>query len=75
MTVVGYNVTGASFNTASGRYCCNGGNGQGGVMSKTVSIPQAVGTVATQREDLSPMGIDFVSFNTASGRYCCNSGV
>ena len=38
---------------------------------QTVSIPQAVGTVATKMLR-SQFGDDIESFNTASGRHCCN---
>ena len=36
-----------------------------------VSIPRAVGVVATYRNAIKHLVI-FVSFNTASGRCCCN---
>ena len=37
-----------------------------------VSIPQAVGAVATTDKHLWLVGSDADSFNTASGRCCCN---
>ena len=61
----------AGFNTASGRYCCNYYRQlRYRRFQNQVSIPQAVGTVATQNgeQDLSTSPC----FNTASGRYCCN---
>ena len=38
----------------------------------TVSIPQAVSTVATQKT--VEQGQKAKGFNTASGKYCCNVG-
>ena len=62
-----------SFNTASGKYCCNSryfhrlGRGFG----LSVSIPQAVSTVATLKLIFHSSSFLF-RFNTASGKYCCN---
>ena len=38
-----------------------------------VSIPQAVGTVATVKNFPFVLRGSFRGFNTASGRYCCNA--
>ena len=63
------------FNTASGRYCCNfSSNLHKNFVILSVSIPQAVGTVATIIEALM-CDIKKDRFNTASGRYCCNAGL
>ena len=60
------------FNTASGRYCCNLERRLSYFLCcYAVSIPQAVGTVAT-RIIRPTIGTNCVCFNTASGRYCCN---
>ena len=59
------------FNTASGRCCCNVDNGEIVSLSGFVSIPQAVGAVAT-RDLESGMIKNVLGFNTASGRCCCN---
>ena len=41
------------FNTASGRYCCNAiMSGDTTIVNALVSIPQAVGTVATSNDRL-----------------------
>ena len=40
------------------------------ILNIVVSIPQAVGTVATLDKD--EQDVLLASFNTASGRYCCN---
>ena len=65
----------SGFNTASGRYCCNHIKTMPVKTGKIVSIPQAVGTVATVIKlacgEVHVLSGD--SFNTASGRYCCNS--
>ena len=61
-----------SFNTASGKYCCN-------AVPTTklerkmlkVSIPQAVSTVATINKNIERLSY-LMRFNTASGKYCCN---
>ena len=63
-----------SFNTASGKYCCNTNASEFEVRPYLgVSIPQAVSTVATliTRRILTMITL---SFNTASGKYCCNHG-
>ena len=62
------------FNTASGKYCCNSTEIDDKYQRRmaTVSIPQAVSTVATAGENLRAKIVDF-SFNTASGKYCCNN--
>ena len=88
----------ASFNTASGRHCCNNLQNYDdkrfcrkqfqyrkrqallqqfvifhrAQFHKLVSIPQAVGTVATFRMQNLTMMSTTSSFNTASGRHCCN---
>ena len=66
-------LDGTSFNTASGKYCCNYLNDmiEDCVTWKGVSIPQAVSTVATVRI-MKIFTLVLMSFNTASGRYCCN---
>ena len=43
------------------------------IVYEIVSIPQAVGTVATKTKH--PLMYPSLRFNTASGRHCCNSGV
>ena len=62
-----------SFNTASGKYCCNDPKklikDEKGFTE--VSIPQAVSTVATKYNG-GTIDLRGVSFNTASGKYCCN---
>ena len=60
------------FNTASGRYCCNKNIWVVGNVNGEVSIPQAVGTVATVLAGEKKFELISGSFNTASGRYCCN---
>ena len=66
------NNLGKCFNTASGRYCCNHQSIQTYIrFGSRVSIPQAVGTVATLLT-LLLMFSGPTRFNTASGRYCCN---
>ena len=62
-----------SFNTASGKYCCNEIiiHELTHVDQLIVSIPQAVSTVATK--EITKIKTDTFSFNTASGKYCCNS--
>ena len=62
------------FNTASGRHCCNFDVMEHGTDFMKVSIPQAVGTVATLLDVLFNQEV-YHGFNTASGRHCCNSGV
>ena len=61
-----------SSHTASGRYCCNLRmvRCNGGIH---VSIPQAVGTVATKYVKRKSIVKTLYCFNTASGRYCCNN--
>ena len=59
------------FNTASGKYCCNLYMLNKGSTDISVSIPQAVSTVAT--DDVHKTLAHLQSrFNTASGKYCCN---
>ena len=61
-----------SFNTASGKYCCNAkGTPLQVCKFDKVSIPQAVSTVATRRCIKAAREL-LQSFNTASGKYCCN---
>ena len=43
----------SSFNTASGKHCCNAKNSMKNLMLILVSIPQAVSTVATYRNNIS----------------------
>ena len=62
-------ITG-SFNTASGKYCCNRHKIQQWANCYPVSIPQAVSTVATRKYFLHCFWSH--RFNTASGKYCCN---
>ena len=59
----------SSFNTASGRYCCNlcGTNTQFYKLKEIVSIPQAVGTVATISIDVHGEGRIPVSIPQAVG--------
>ena len=59
-----------SFNTASGKHCCNAKAGPGTAFDPIVSIPQAVSTVATVIA-MTEWRIT-TSFNTASGKHCCN---
>ena len=63
-----------SFNTASGKYCCNSlATGAAGDSVCSVSIPQAVSTVATQNQEAHMIvASTLAGFNTASGKYCCN---
>ena len=64
---------GLSFNTASGRYYCNGRDVIDAMkLIHSVSIPQAVGTIAMLMECVQYSEITSVGFNTASGRYYCN---
>ena len=67
-------LDGTSFNTASGKYCCNYLNDmiEDCVTWKGVSIPQAVSTVATKRKTTRIVVNFLYSFNTASGKHCCN---
>ena len=60
-----------SFNTASGRCCCNVLSFTKHTNMSEVSIPRAVGVVATA---IKLLFLTFVvkCFNTASGRCCCN---
>ena len=59
------------FNTASGRCCCNKSKPSASESTSiVVSIPQAVGAVATLK--LIKKASFLYSFNTASGRCCCN---
>ena len=60
-----------SSHTANGRHCCNSYQTIQNQRTSKVSIPQAVGTVATKEID-AHMGLWFVRFNTASGKHCCN---
>ena len=66
-----------SFNTASGKYCCNSFPGQSWDISPYihVSIPQAVSTVATAAIVAVVVMAVAMGFNTASGKYCCNRDV
>ena len=59
------------FNTASGRCCCNFRKWFQYQYQECVSIPQAVGAVATPYSAWTLMAW-LSSFNTASGRCCCN---
>ena len=62
-----------SFNTASGKYCCNWFNSSTNCRcSYEVSIPQAVSTVATLKSLSKQSQRPITGFNTASGKYCCN---
>ena len=60
--------------TASGRCCCNFDNllFDNLILHNCVSIPQAVGVVATIVMWYA-MVYTNMGFNTASGRCCCNS--
>ena len=60
------------FNTASGRHCCNEARAERLEAMMAVSIPQAVGTVATELHLVANYLNKIASFNTASGRHCCN---
>ena len=60
-----------SFNTASGKYCCNIYKRADTCHRTIVSIPQAVSTVATHLGS-SINEVIRLRFNTASGKYCCN---
>ena len=62
------------FNTASGRYYCNRLNGVYLCTQSclSVSIPQAVGTIAILQIQTVANNIIIFRFNTASGRYYCN---
>ena len=61
-----------SFNTASGRCCCNMTAKSHMLLCSKVSIPQAVGAVATILGFAVYIELCMVGFNTASGRCCCN---
>ena len=62
-----------SFNTASGRCCCNSSYADFiESVFVSVSIPQAVGAVATAVVLGAFYQPNENSFNTASGRYCCS---
>jgi len=66
-------VSHPSSHTASGKYCCNFPILMGRQLSNdsSVSIPQAVSTVATI--NIIIISVVFLKrFNTASGKYCCN---
>ena len=63
-------LVGACFNTASGKYCCNFTLVKYALKLSTVSIPQAVSTVATIETSMNVLKL--LRFNTASGKYCCN---
>ena len=64
------------FNTAGGRCCCNNVKVLDTFMEGdcVVSIPQAVGVVATNLMAIVVLLQVRQSFNTASGRCCCNPG-
>ena len=62
-----------SFNTASGKHCCN--FARSGLFNNKyilVSIPQAVSTVATKYKGFNALEAA-KGFNTASGKHCCNT--
>ena len=62
----------ASFNTASGKRCCNGlVDAAIDELKMIVSIPQAVSAVATLNI-LTLRTCLYSRFNTASGKRCCN---
>ena len=66
-------VSHPSSHTASGKYCCNFPILMGRQLSNdsSVSIPQAVSTVATHENFTNNPRI-MCRFNTASGKHCCN---
>ena len=61
-----------SFNTASGRYCCNISILDLNAWKISPRFNTASGRYCCNKEEHSKCRRVFFSFNTASGRYCCN---
>ena len=61
-----------SYNTASGKRCCNGGMTIDMAKTALVTIPQAVSAVATKGKNFNTT-LSICCYNTASGKRCCNA--
>ena len=60
-----------SFNTASGKYCCNLADLAAMTGAKT-SFNTASGKYCCNKFHFLNFNLQLWSFNTASGKYCCN---